>query len=155
MKNSTKSPRLFFYTPKNQFYEEDAHMAKTRQEKITSYEERIAQLENQKKLEEKRMRAEERKMRDRRLYKRAGLLESLLPDTEHLTDEQLNTFLRMTTANQFGKDKLAQLIADGEKTATMPKPSTAASAAEQSQAPNPNGNGGNPSTSQTPAGSGS
>ena len=123
-------------------------MAKTRLEKIASFEERITQLENQKKLEEKRMRAEERKKRDRRLYKRAGLLESLLPDTEHLTDEQFTTFLHMTTANQFGKDKLAQLVADGKKAESTPKLNTAEAAAEKPQNTKPNGTDGNPSTPQ-------
>ena len=88
-------------------------MPKSRQEKIASFEERIAQLENQKKLEKQRLKAEERKARDRRLYKRAGLLESLLPETITLTDEQFNTFLHRTVANNFGRDKLAQIIAEG------------------------------------------
>jgi len=89
-------------------------MAKTRLEKIASYEERIAQLENQKKLEQQRLKKEERKIRDRRLYKRAALFESLLPETISLTEEQFNTLLLRTVANNFGRDRLAQIITEGE-----------------------------------------
>jgi len=88
-------------------------MAKTRQDKIDNLNERIAQLENQRKEEHRKQKAEERKIRDRRLYKRAGLLESLLPETIPLTDEQFNTFLHRTVANSFGRDKLTQIIAEG------------------------------------------
>jgi len=88
-------------------------MPKTRQDKIDNLNERIAQLENQRKEEHRKQKAEERKIRDRRLYKRAGLLESLLPETIPLTDEQFNTFLHRTVANSFGRDKLAQIIAEG------------------------------------------
>ena len=110
-------------------------MAKTRLEKIASFEERITQLENQKKLEEKRMRAEERKKRDRRLYKRAGLLESLLPETITLTDEQFSTYLHRTVGNKFGRDKLAEIIAEGEKSAGTP-PKTTAEANNHKHQPN-------------------
>jgi hypothetical protein len=112
-------------------------MAKTRLEKIASYEERIAQLENQMKLEQRRLKTEERKKRDRRLYKRAGLLESLLPDTITLTDEQFNTFLHRTIANSFGRDKLAQIVAEGEKTALSPsKPNAEANISKPQSAQN-------------------
>jgi len=108
-------------------------MAKTRQEKIASYEERIAQLENQKKLEQQRLKTDERKKRDRRIYKRAGLLESLLPDTAHLTDEQFTTFLHRTVGNKFGSDKLAEIIAAGEKSGGTPPKTTAESNSQKLQ----------------------
>jgi len=103
-------------------------MSKTRQEKIDNINARIAQLENQRKEEQQKQKAEERRIRDRRLYKRAGLFESLLPSSIALTDEQFNTFLIRTVANDYGLDKLAEIIAEGEKTAIqtpsqMPTPS--------------------------------
>jgi len=87
-------------------------MSKTRKEKINSINERIAQLENQRKQELQKQKSEERKARDRRLYKRAALLESLLPDTIELTDEQFVTLLHKTIANDYGQDKLAKIMAD-------------------------------------------
>jgi len=63
-----------------------------------------------------------RKARDNRIYKRGGLIESLLPDTTKLTEEQFHTFMHMTIANKFGKDKLAQIIAEDEKTTITQKP---------------------------------
>ena len=91
-------------------------MTKTRLEKVSGIDEQIAKLKNQRKLEMQKHNAEERKIRDRRLYRRAGLFESLLPETINLTDEQFNTFLRRTVANNFGRDRLAQIIAEGETT---------------------------------------
>jgi len=120
-----KAPRLFFYAQKNLNYKETTKMAKTRLEKIANYDERIAQLENQRKLEQQRLKAEERKQRDRRLYKRAGLLESPLPETITLTDEQFTTYLHRTVGNKFGRDKLAEIIAVGEKSAGTPPKTTA------------------------------
>ena len=96
-------------------------MTKTRLEKVESINEQIAKLQNQRKLEMQKHKAEERKARDRRLYKRAALLESLLPDTISLTDEQFNTFLQRTAANNFGRDKLVQLITE-EKAAETSVP---------------------------------
>jgi len=89
-------------------------MALNRLVKVENIDEQIARLQNQRKLEMQKHKAEERKIRDRRLYRRAALLESLLPDTITLTDEQFNTFLHKTVANNFGRDKLTQIIAEIE-----------------------------------------
>ena len=56
----------------------------------------ITQLENQRKRLLQAEKEQERKDRTKRLCKRAGLLESLLPDTIPLTDEQFKTFLEKT-----------------------------------------------------------
>jgi len=97
----------------------------TKQEKVTAIETRITQLENQKKQLVQQQKAEERKQRVRRLYKRAGLLESLLPETIALTDEQFTTYLHRTVGNKFGRDKLAEIIAEGEKSTGTPPKTTA------------------------------
>jgi len=84
-------------------------MAKTRAERITNIEAEIQQLENQRKklLQEQKLR--ERKDRTNRLCKRMGHLESLLPDTITLTDEQFKAFLDKTVANSFGRRILAEI----------------------------------------------
>jgi len=163
-----------FIYPKSKNRREKFTMAKTRQDKIDNLNERIAQLENQRKQEHQKQKAEERKIRDRRLYKRAGLLESLLPETIPLTDEQFNTFLHRTVANDFGRDKLAQIIAEGETAATTaqaetqkpktvdgtatntqsPKPTNASNNAINPQPPKPNTTTTNPTNPQTAARSG-
>ena len=56
-------------------------MAKSRLEKIESIKTEIAQLENQRKRLLQAEKEQERKDRTRRLCKRAGLMESMLPDT--------------------------------------------------------------------------
>jgi len=86
-------------------------MSKTKLEKIASIEEQIAQLESQKRQLRQKHKTEERKACERRQCKRAGLLESLLPETVSLTDEQFKTFLERTTANDFGRKVLSGITA--------------------------------------------
>lgn len=69
-------------------------MARTRPEKIEGITEQIEQLIQKQK-------EQDRKDRTKRLCKRAGLLESLLPDTISLTDEQFKSFLEKTLLNDF------------------------------------------------------
>jgi len=97
---------------------------KTKAEQIEGIEQQLEQLQNCKKLLIKQHKEDERKARNRRLYHRHGLFESLLPDTVNLTDEQFNTFLRKTVANDYGLGKLAEIIAEGEVVAkqTLPEP---------------------------------
>jgi len=68
-------------------------MALSKTEKIESIKEQITQLQNQQKRLIQEQKAQERKDRTKRLCKRAGLLESLIPDTISLTNEQFNIFL--------------------------------------------------------------
>jgi len=96
-------------------------MAKTRAERITNIEAEIQQLENQRKklLQEQKLSGKtgqtasasawERKDRTNRLCKRMGHLESLLPETIALTEEQFKAFLDKTVANSFGRRILAEI----------------------------------------------
>ena len=88
-------------------------MAKNRLEKVAGIDEKIAQLINLKKQEMQKHKQEERKARTKRLCSRMGLMESMLPETIDLTDEQFKTFLQKTTANDFGRRELAKLVAQG------------------------------------------
>ena len=89
-------------------------MAKSRTEKITSYDEQIAKLQEQRKKEVQKQKQDERKERDKRLRIRGEILEKMIPETINLTVEQFTTFLRRSTANTFGRDKLAEIIKEGE-----------------------------------------
>ena len=84
-------------------------MAKTKLEKIESIQVEIRQLENQKKQLFQQHREQERKDRTKRLCRRAGLLESLFPDTITLTDEQFKTFLEKTISSEYARKILAGL----------------------------------------------
>ena len=99
-------------------------MTKTTNEKIANYDEKILQYQNKKKKLIQKNKADERKERNRRLFNRAALLESMLPETIELTDEQFEVFLKMTTANDFGRDKLSQIIS---QVSTIPKVETSQS----------------------------
>ena len=84
-------------------------MALTKLEKISNIENEIRQLENQRKQLLQQQKEQERKDRTHRLCKRGGLLESMLPDTISLTDEQFQVFLKKTVANDYGRRMLAKL----------------------------------------------
>ena len=62
--------------------------------------EQIQLLENQKKRLIQEQKAQERKDRTKRLCKRVGLLESMLPDTIPLSDEQFKTFMEKNHAHR-------------------------------------------------------
>ena len=96
-------------------------MAKTRAEKIEGITEQIEQLKNAQKLLIQKEKQQERKDRTRRLCKRAGLLESLLPDTIPLTDEQFKTFLEKTVITEHSRRILDGLTAQNAAT-VAPKP---------------------------------
>ena len=74
-------------------------MAVTKLERINNIENEIRQLENQRKQLLQQHKEQERKERTHRLCKRGGLLESILPDTITLTDEQFKMFLEKTLLN--------------------------------------------------------
>jgi len=101
-------------------------MAKTRAEKIESIENEMRQLENKRKQLLQAQKEQERKDRTRRLCKRMGLFESMLPDTITLTDEQFQTFLEKTVANDYGRRTLAAITAQTAAAAVPQATGTAA-----------------------------
>ena len=107
-------------------------MAKSRLEKIESIQTEIQQLENQRKRLLQAEKEQERKDRTKRLCKRAGLLESLLPDTIILTDEQFKIFLEKTIITEHSRRILDGLTAQN---AATPAPQGAGSAARDIPSP--------------------
>jgi len=86
-------------------------MTKTKLEKIESIKEEINQLKERQKLLRQQHNAQERKDRTKRLCKRGGLLESMLPDTIPLSDEQFKTFMEKTMLTDFSRRILDGLTA--------------------------------------------
>ena len=107
-------------------------MAKTKQEKIEGIQEQIAQLENQKKRLIQEQKEKERKDRTRRLCQRAGLLESLIPDTIPLTDEQFKIYLQKTLLSDYSRRILDGITA---QKATADSPQATETAARDNPAP--------------------
>ena len=85
----------------------------TKTEKIESIQTEIKQLENQRKRLIQQQKEQERKDRTKRLCKRAGLMESMLPETITLNDEQFKSFLEKTLLNESSRKALAGLTAIG------------------------------------------
>lgn len=94
-------------------------MAKTKTEKITSIEEEIRQLENKRRQLVQEQKTQERKDRTKRLCRRMGLFESLLPDTIPLTEEQFKTFLEKTVMTEHSRRILDELTAQNAATAAV------------------------------------
>ena len=101
-------------------------MAKTKAEKITSIEEEIRQLENRRRQLVQEQKAQERKDRTKRLCRRMGLFESLVPDTIPLTEEQFKTFVEQTIATDHSRRILDGLTAQNAATAPAQGAETAA-----------------------------
>ena len=84
-------------------------MPRKETDKLASIEERIKQLTKQKEEIEKKQKERNDKARTNRLCRRMGLLESMLPETITLTDEQFKTLLDRTIASPYGRKRLAEI----------------------------------------------
>jgi len=97
-------------------------MAKSRTEKIASFDEQIAKLQEKRATELQKQKDEEKDEREKRQRKRGEILEKLIPETVNLTIEQFTALINKTTANPFGRDKLAEVL---KESASKPKPQAA------------------------------
>jgi len=111
------SPRSILSIPGNR--KEAYHMAKTKIEKIASIEEEIKQLKERQRLLRQQHNAQERKDRTKRLCRRMGLFESLVPGTIPLTEEQFKTFLEKTVATEHSRRILDGLAGQNAATAAI------------------------------------
>jgi hypothetical protein len=91
-------------------------MAKSLAEKIENTRTEIKQSENRLKQLIQEQKTQERKDRTRRLCKRAGLLESLLPETIPLTEEQFKTFLEKAVLSNYSRRIVTSLSEQGATT---------------------------------------
>ena len=90
-------------------------MAKSRTEKIATYDEQIAKLQDQRRKELQRQQQEERKAKENRYKKRHKLLEDALPETIGMTDEQYKTFISRAVANDTVRKIIANVLSQGSK----------------------------------------
>jgi len=88
---------------------------KTRPERISVKRAELIQMQNELKRLEREEKEAERKARTKRLCKRAGFIESILPDTIILSDDRFEKFVKMHFANVHGVKTLNDLIAEQEK----------------------------------------
>lgn len=107
-------------------------MSQTKIEKIASIEDEIKQLRERQKQLQQQHNAQERKDRTKRLCRRAGLLESMLPDTIPLTDEQFKMFLEKTILTDQSRRLLDGLTAQNAARAI---PQSAEAAAQGNATP--------------------
>ena len=93
-------------------------MSQTKAEKITSIQEQITLLENRCKQLIQEQKIQERKDRTKRLCRRMGLFESLLPESIPLTEEQFKTFLEKTILSEYSRKILSTLTTENAATTT-------------------------------------
>lgn len=86
-------------------------MAKTREDRIESVQEQIRQLENQRKRLMQEQKEQVRRARTKRLIERGAILESLIPDADAFTNEQIKAFLEKTIQTESARKALANLTA--------------------------------------------
>ena len=86
-------------------------MAKTAEERIESVQEQIRQLENQKKRLMQQQKEQERKSRTKRLIERGAILESLIPEADMFTNEQIKAFLEKTIRTESARKARENLTA--------------------------------------------
>lgn len=114
---------------------------KTLSERIDEQLAKKAQMEAEIKRLQQQQKDAERKARTHRLIVRGGMMESLLPDSITLTDEQFMTFLKRTVANSFGQRALADIAAGKDaESDTTDSSSTAAKPANTAPRPVPTPN---------------
>ena len=72
-------------------------------------------MQNELKRLEKEEKEAERRARTKRLCRRAGFIESLMPDTIILSDDRFERFAKKHFANNYGVKILKELVAEQEK----------------------------------------
>jgi len=91
---------------------------KSLNDKIEAAQLELRQKENLLKMLIQKQKEQERKDRTKRLCKRMGLFESLLPETILLSEEQFKTFLDNTILTESAKNLLSELVANNTDIAT-------------------------------------
>ena len=129
-------------------------MAKTKLDKIANIEEEMKQLAAERSKLLQQHKAQEKAARTNRLCKRGGFLESLLPDTVPLSDEQFQTFLKKTLATEHSRRILDSMTAQNAAAAAQPTAGTAAQgttppADKQRRTAQNSGTGGNGNNGET------
>jgi len=92
---------------------------KTTADKIEEAKAKISQYENHMKQLVQKQKQEERKARTKRLIERGAIFESLIPDADALTNEQVKTFLAKTIQTDFAGEILSALQVQNGETATQ------------------------------------
>lgn len=87
-------------------------MSQNKTDKIATIEDKIKQLENQHKQLIQKQKSDERKARTRRLIQRGAILESVIPNAETYTEEEIGAFLRQTLLTEFANRKLVEVTSD-------------------------------------------
>lgn len=88
-------------------------MPRTTVEKIESIKTQIQQLESEQKRLLQQQKEQERKARTKRLIERGAILESLIPNADAFTNEQIKAFLEQTVQNDSARKILGSVLSSG------------------------------------------
>jgi len=92
---------------------------KTTADKIEEAKAKITQYENHMKQLVQKQKQEERKARTKRLIERGAIFESLIPDANTLTNEQVKAFFAKTIQTDFASEILSGLQGQSGETVTQ------------------------------------
>ena len=107
---------------------------KTTADKIEEAKAKITQYENHMKQLVQKQKSEERKARTKRLIERGAIFESLIPNADALTNEQVKTFLIKTMQTDFASQILSGLQGQsGEVAVQKPAEATQGNTAPKQQ----------------------
>ena len=78
--------------------------------KLEKLDERILGLQNEKKQVKQEYNEAVRKARNNRIFKRGGMVESILPESKDFTDEQMRTLLEQVLTSGFAVKRVAEIL---------------------------------------------
>ena len=104
-------------------------MSKTILEKIEQTKIEIRQHENELKRLQQLKKEADRKARTKRLIERGAIMESMIPDADILTNEQIKMFLEKTITSSYAVKTLAEISAQAI-TVTDDKPESSKATSE-------------------------
>ena len=94
--------------------------------KLEKLDEKILGLQNEKKQVRQEYNEAVKKARNHRIFKRGGMIESILPESKDFTDEQMKTLLEQVLTSGFAVKRVAEITgkeSEPERTASaIPAP---------------------------------
>ena len=84
-------------------------MVNAKLKKLNKIEEKIQDLQNEKKAVRQEYNEAVRKARNHRIFKRGGMIESILPESKDFTDEQIKSLLEQVLTSGYAVKRIVEI----------------------------------------------
>jgi len=84
-------------------------MVNAKLKKLNKIEEKIQDLQNEKKAVKQEYNEAVRKARNHRIFKRGGMIESILPESKDFTDEQIKSLLEQVLTSGYAVKRIVEI----------------------------------------------